>query len=880
MTYPLQANFSRGELSTRLYARVDIDYYKAALKRATNWTALRHGGLRKRPGFRFIKEVKDSSKKVRLVPFIFSTEQAYVLSFGDLYTRMFTNGGIITTSGGTPTAITKANPGVITIASHGLSNGDRVFATGIGGMTELNNREFVVTVVDPNNFSIGVNTTGYTTFTSGGLVKRIVEVTTPYLEADLGDLDYAQSADIIGVAHKSYQFREITRASDISWSIGTPTFYDGPFLEEPLNNTNGAKPNIRSMPTGTASPSNVFDGNESTDTEVTSDQWTVSVTSISGGAVVDHYYLQGGAKPNDWYPGAWTFEGFDGSVWIVLDRRVGQSFAPGEKKFFEFQNDKSFTGYRLVMTSNGGFRDSSGNQRYNLAEVGLGYNGDYAPTMTLTFDNTTNINGGAGFQTDDVGRHIRLLSSDGRWRWFLITGRTSTTVVTGRMYGHALPDTDKIFRWRLGSWKAGQWPALVGFYQSRRAFAYSMAEPNVVWLTKTGDFYDHGTSQPLLEDDALRFRLLSGRVDSIRWLAELEKMALGTAGNVRVLGKANGNQGFGATNFEQNVQVFSGSRKVKPAQIGSVLLYADRFGKILREFVYDINQDGYAAPDVSILSDHLLKAGIVEMAYQESPDSTVWIVLGDGSMVAMTYEREQKIVALTPISIAPGDPGTSAYVESVCTIPGTTRDEVWIAVRRTIGGVTRRFVETLAPEFENAALEDAIFLDSAVTYSGAATGTVTGINHLAGLVVDVLADGKVIRGLTVSAGGSITLPNSLTASKIHVGLRYTAYGQTLALNEVGQQDGVAITRRKILNDVTFVVTDSLGLKAKGITSIDTYDVFLREDSDPAERMNLRSGKYLFKFDNSWRDDGEFVFYSDDPLPCTINGIIFNVEGEP
>lgn len=879
MTYPIQANFSRGELSPRLYARVDLEYYKAALKRATNWTALRHGGMRKRSGFRFVKEVKDSTKKVRLIPFVFSNDQAYALSFGDQYARMFTNGGIITTGGGTPTAITKANPGVVTLNAHGFSNGERAYATGIGGMTELNNREFVVTVVDPNNFSIGVNTTGYGTFTSGGLFKKIVEIATPYLETELADIDFAQSADIIGLTHGSYAPREITRTSDTNWTISTATFYDGPFLDEAVNNANGVKPSARNMPTGTKSDTTLMDGNENTQVETIADSWTVSLTAIAGGAVCDHYYIQGGSKP-DWTPGAWTFEGYDGTNWIVLDRRVGQSFAPGEKKFYEFQNDQSFTGYRLIFTANNGFVDGSNNTRYKLAEIGIGYNGDYAPTMTLTFDNTTNINGGAGFQTDDVGRHIRILSSDGRWRWFIITARTSTTVVVGRLYGHALPDTDKIFRWKLGSWKAGQWPRLIGFYQSRRAFAASAAEPNVAWLTKTGDFYDHGVSQPLLEDDALRFRLLSGKIDSIKWLAELEKMAIGTAGNVRVLGKANGNQGFGATNFEQNVQVFSGSKKVKPVQIGSVLVYADRFGKILREFVYDINQDGYAAPDLSILSDHLLKAGIVEMAYQESPDSTVWIVLADGSMVAMTYEREQKIVALTPITVAPGDPGTSAYVESVCTIPGATRDEVWIAVRRTIGGVTRRFVETLAPEFENAALEDAVFLDSAVTYSGAATGTVTGINHLAGLVVDVLADGKVVRGLTVSASGSITLPGGLTASKIHVGLRYTATGQTLALNEVGQQDGVAISRRKILNDVVFAVTDSLGLKAKGVTSIDAYDVFLRQDSDPADRMNLRSGKYLFKFDNSWRDDGEFIFYSDDPLPCTINGIIFNVEGEP
>jgi hypothetical protein len=580
-------------------------------------------------------------------------------------------------------------------------------------------------------------------------------------------------------------------------------------------------------------------------------------------------------------PTAWTFEGYDGAAWVVLDRQTGEgSWGLGEKRFYEFQNARAFEEYRMVFTAGSTDRDS-GNLWYELSELGWGYNGDFAPTMTLTFDNTTNINGGAGFQTNDVGRNIRLRGADGKWRWFVITGRTSTTVVTGRMYGYALPDTDKIFRWQLGAWKDGQWPGLVSFYENRRVFARSNAEPNVVWCSKTGDFYDFGESQPVVDDDGLRFRILSGRVNAVTWLEDAEKLAMGTFGDIRSLGPANENAGFGATNFDQRTSVFTRAGGIKPVRVGSVILFADYYGKKIRELVYELNQDGYIAPDVTILGDHLLSSRIVEMAYQETPDSIVWIVTTNG-LVAMTYEREQKVVALTRITLAGGDTGTTATVESVCTIPGSTRDEVWFVVKRTIGGVTKRYIETLAPEFEDMATADGIFLDSALTYSGAATGTVSGLNHLIGETVDALADGQVARGLTVSASGTITLPNGATASKIHVGLPYTATLTTLPLNDVGQQDGNAISRRKMLQDCRISVLETSGLKVKGLTANHAFDIFTRDLTldPPSGAMTLRTGTFPLNFDMSWREDGSFTIYSEDPLPATIRAILFGADGEP
>ncbi|CAB5079524.1 hypothetical protein UFOVP143_1, partial [uncultured Caudovirales phage] len=826
--------------------------------------------------------------------------------------RPFTNGGVIASGGGTITGITKANPAVVTVTAHGFSNGDPVFITGVGGMNEVNNRSYVAAGVTTNTFQLtlisgaNVNSSGYTTFTSGGTAKKIVQVATSFTPADLATIDYAQSADVLTLAQQNYKPAEVNRFSDTNWTITSPTFKDGPYLDEPLNIVNGIKPSARNVVTtgGTAasSPSAtasaVFDADEGSVALISTfgHKWTITYTlsTTPSSAVCNNYYIQqGGVKGSARAITAWTFEGYDGTSWIVLHRVADSwSWGAGEKRFFDFVNSQAFLGYRLVITGGAGQDldqgngDGNGNHAayWQFAEAGFGYNGDYAPTTTLTFDNTNGINANAGFDSGDVGRHVRLYSSDGKWRWFMITGVTSSTVVTGRLYGYALPDTDKIYRWKLGSWRSGSWPAKVSFYQSRRVFARSLNEINAINFTKTADFYDFGSSQPLVDDDGIRLKLLSGQVNAITWMAEGEKLVIGTSANVRILGKANENQGFGATNFDQKAQTSNGTKEVKPITVGSVILYADYYGKIVREFVYDLNQDGFVGPDVTILSDHLLAAGIVDMAYQQVPDSIVWIVTADGGLVAMTYEREQKIVALSRIAVAPGDANTAAYVESVCCVPGTGRNEVYIVVRRTIGGVSKRYIERLAPEFESLTgmtTADGVFLDSSLSYSGSATGTVYGLNHLVGQTVWALADGLVVRGLTVAANGSVTLPNSQTASKITVGLPYTATLTTLALNDAGQQDGTGLSRRKLLNDVRISAMDALALKAKGIGSIDSFDVFQPDLNDPVNaQMNLRTGTYALNFDMSWRDDGQFTLFSDDPLPCTIRGIILSATGEP
>jgi len=224
-------SFAGGEIGPALYARTDTAKWQVGVEQATNAFVRPYGGLSNRPGLRFIAEVKDSSKYTRLIPFSFNTEQTYILEFGDQYVRILRNGGrVLVGSPTTITAITQADPAMITAAGHGFSNGDEVYLSGIGGMTELNGRFVLVTGATTNTFEItdlggtAIDSTGYDAFTSGGSVDAVYEVATPYLEADLSGLNYVQSNDVIYLLHPSYEVRKLTRTGHAAWTLSTVSF--------------------------------------------------------------------------------------------------------------------------------------------------------------------------------------------------------------------------------------------------------------------------------------------------------------------------------------------------------------------------------------------------------------------------------------------------------------------------------------------------------------------------------------------------------------------------------------------------------------------------------------------------------------------------------
>lgn len=239
-TKTLFRSFAGGEIAPELFGRLDLVKFQTGLAKALNFEILPHGPASNRTGWQYVIETKDSTARSVLIPFIYNTSQSYQLEFGDQYMRIHTEAGTVLEASQNITGVTQAATGVLTYAGADPTNGQWFYLAGIGGMTQLNGRYVVVANVNAgaNTFELNdtagnpIDTSAYGAYTAGGTMARVYEISTPYIEADLFDLHYTQSADVLTIVHPGYQQRELRRAGATTWNlttlslaptIGTPT---------------------------------------------------------------------------------------------------------------------------------------------------------------------------------------------------------------------------------------------------------------------------------------------------------------------------------------------------------------------------------------------------------------------------------------------------------------------------------------------------------------------------------------------------------------------------------------------------------------------------------------------------------------------------------
>lgn len=228
--HPIITNFTAGEFSPAVYGRVDIQRYPNGAKKIENFMLQPQGGIVRRSGTMFSDEAKDSSKKTRVVNFEFSTEQAYVIEFGDLYVRFYKDEGQITSIKNiTGTASGSGGKVRITSVGHGFSTGNTVTIAGVGGTTEANGT-WIITKIDADNFDL-TGTTYVHAYTSGGTATAIVEISTPYTEDEIFDISFTQSADILYICHENHWPRKLSRTSHTEWTLTEVAKKDGPYLD-------------------------------------------------------------------------------------------------------------------------------------------------------------------------------------------------------------------------------------------------------------------------------------------------------------------------------------------------------------------------------------------------------------------------------------------------------------------------------------------------------------------------------------------------------------------------------------------------------------------------------------------------------------------------
>ncbi len=231
----VSVNFSGGEVSPELIARTDIPLFNRILSRSQNFVVQTQGPLKFRQGSLFVHWTRLNRKAV-FIPFQFSDIQAYLIEATDRYFRFYKDGGLVLESSKTITGLTDASPGVFTSVAHGYATGDEIFLSGItDGPTELNGKYYWVVRLSADTYSLkdqdgdDIDTALYDTWVAGGITERVFEMPTPYLEADLEDLQYTQSADVMYIASQKYAPRKLTRVSDTSWTLAKYTRTADPF---------------------------------------------------------------------------------------------------------------------------------------------------------------------------------------------------------------------------------------------------------------------------------------------------------------------------------------------------------------------------------------------------------------------------------------------------------------------------------------------------------------------------------------------------------------------------------------------------------------------------------------------------------------------------
>lgn len=228
MTTLIKRNLSGGEIAPELYAHVDLNKYASSVRLLRNFIVARTGGAQNRVGTQFTGEIFNSTKTIRLIPFVISISESYVIELGDLYIRIIFNGKYLTNSQVSAdgpfsiTAITKANPAVVTAASHGYSNGQQAIISGAVGMAEVNGRTFIVQNVTTNTFSLqylggaAVDSTAFSTYISGATVDGIFKIVSPFAVADLPLVKYSQNFNSMCFTNEGYQPVELTLSSSAS----------------------------------------------------------------------------------------------------------------------------------------------------------------------------------------------------------------------------------------------------------------------------------------------------------------------------------------------------------------------------------------------------------------------------------------------------------------------------------------------------------------------------------------------------------------------------------------------------------------------------------------------------------------------------------------
>lgn len=816
-TKSILRSFAGGEITPELAGRLDLTAYQTGLSLCRNFLTLPHGPAARRPGFEFINEVKTSSEVVRLIPFSFSATQTVVLEFGDLYIRFHIDGGTLLEA---TKAISSIDGNLVdTSGAHGYATGDWVY---------IGSRFFKVTVVDADSFTT-TNLAGTAATAVGTTAARAYTVTSTYEAADLFDLHYAQNSDIITITHPGYPARELSRLGAADWTL-TDISFAAPAVV-PLN----------VVATATVAVSTNITGQKYGVTAVSEDGVTESLISDYASAT-NNLTLAGNFNTITWKAVA-------GSTRYNVYKQRGGTFGyigqvPAETgaspktitSCTPYDSSSLFATKRVRVVTSTAHGYSTGD---NVLLEGTTY---HDGMWSVTVENTT---------TFTFAKKSSFVTFS--------TGGTASVAALSLKDDNVLADTTQSPPEDIIALNSipGDYPGATTYHEQRRWFAGTDDKPQVLWATRTGTDENLTSSIPSREADGMELRVANAQYNQIRHLVPLSDLiALTAGGEFRIY--AESAPAITPTSVTIKPQGYGGASNVQPAVTTGSVLYVQAQGSRIRELAYNWESNAYRTLDMTIMAPHRFNGYTInQLAFARAPDPVLWAVRSDGVLMGMTYLPDQKVYGWHAHD-------TDGFFESVCVVAEGNEDVLYAVVRRMVGGRSVRYVERLRTRFFSE-LKDAFFVDSGLTYSGTPITTLSGLWHLEGETVNILADGAV-EPTQVVTNGSILLATA--ASTVNVGLGFTSDLRTLPLTIEGMQAAGQGTIKNV-NKVHLRVGQSALVQA-GPTFDRLREYPARAVTDPyGSPPALRDGELSLSVDPSWNSDAAICIRQDLPVPLTV-----------
>ncbi|MBA1364043.1 phage nozzle protein [Burkholderia gladioli] len=654
------------------------------------------------------------------------------------------------------------------------------------------------------------------------------EIPSPYFINDLTGTDgacalhFAQSADVLYVVHPSYPPQKLSRFGALNWSIDPATFKAGPFDDQNQDKTNLIS--ISADATQAVSNAGIF----------------------TAAMVGTPLYLESKdfSAVAPWQPGK-LLAGAGGNPFGQLrrvDQRVYQCVTNID---IPSGTLPIWTGTQTLVHTSGTAWDGDGQPIQDFASrAGVEWefiHPGYAVFVITAFIDASHV--AVSLQSDwgIPGDYINDDPAGGTWRWS--TSRWSSTK---------------------------GWPDLVTFFRNRLVLARSSDQ--AIDFSVAADYLNF---QSTLFGEVTADMAISATVaadqeyNALAWLYSSDQLIIGGAGGEFICGEQTTNDVFGPDNIKISKQTSYGSRAIDPVSSGSAILYVQKGGRQIMEMDYSIQSNSFDSDDKSVQSEHLMVGGITQIAFQKESDSIVWCLRGDGLLLGFTYSPKQEVAAWQRHPI--GGPG--AVVESICVLPAPTldRSELWLIVRRTINGVTRRYVEYMERPFRAGDTQaTSFYVDSGLTYNGPAKITFDGLDHLEGQTVQILTDGATHPDRVVT-GGAITLQEA--GSVVNVGLGCPCRLVTERL-DAGAADGTSQGKTKRITSAVFRFYNSLG-GLYGPQNGPYDDILTRSGNDSMDQAPplLTGDTDILNWPNGYDMDGVIEYRNDQPLPVTLVAIM-------